>query len=76
MYLFQLNRQDIRTVMTSSSNDVISIFINQGARGDYNKLFQNPETLVNEMSENHFHDLLNLATKESFIHLETTFIPT
>ena len=31
-----------------------------------NSLFQTPETLVNGISKNYFHDLLNLVMKESF----------
>ena len=38
------------------SDETIDIYIN--------KLFQNTETLVNGMSKNDFHDLLNLGTKE------------
>ena len=30
------------------------------------KLFKTPDTLIRRISENDFHDLLNLATKESF----------
>ena len=37
------------------------------------KKLQNPETLVKRISENDFRDLLNLATKESFLHLTASF---
>ena len=32
-----------------------------------NKLLQNPENVVNGISKNYFRDVLNLATKESFL---------
>ena len=38
------------------------------------KLFKTPDTLVKGISKNDFRDLLNLATKESFLHLTTSFI--
>ena len=38
-----------------------------------NKLFQNPETLVNGISKNSFSDLLNLTTKESFSTFSNKF---
>ena len=33
-----------------------------------------PDALVKGISKNDFRDLLNLATKESFLHLTTSFI--
>ena len=38
------------------------------------KLFKTPDTLIKGISKNDFRDLLNLATKESFLHLTTSFI--
>ena len=37
------------------------------------ELFQTLETLVKGISKNDFHDLLNLVTKLSFLHLTTSF---
>ena len=37
------------------------------------KLFKTPDTSVKGISKNDFRDLLNLATKESFLHLTTCF---
>ena len=38
------------------------------------KLSQTPQTLVKGISKNDFRDLLNLATKESFLHLTASFV--
>ena len=38
------------------------------------KLFKTPDTLVQGISKNDFRDLLNLAIKESFLRLATSFI--
>ena len=37
------------------------------------KLFQTPETLFKRISKNEIHDLLNLATKESFFTFDNKF---
>ena len=52
-----------------ASLDVGSLFTNMLLTeiNCINKLFQNPENVVNGISKNYFCDLLNLVTKESFL---------
>ena len=52
-----------------ASLDVDSLFTNMLLTeiNCINKLFQNPENVVNGISKNYFFDVLNLATKELFL---------
>ena len=61
-----------------ASSDVDSLFTNIPSDETIdicvNKLFQNPENLVNKISKNYFFDLLNKITKKNhFLHLKTSF---